>query len=207
LINTVVPKAVIMVRTLAGTAFLLLFFVLPFTAMAILPVAIEQRFALLSGAIIMPIADEYLIDLDASANLQIGDILTLVTPGEKVLHPITKELLGTIDSPVGFLRVTRIESGYCYARLLYSSSAPQKGSLLRRFDHAPSRFTDKQGSRVDFYQELKSSLPHLDWLLPDSNEKALLQFTLDGSLLSVTSPPDSLLFSGSIADDVPDNAD
>ncbi len=193
-----------MVRTLAGTAFLLLFLVLPFTAVAILPVAIEQRFALLSGAIIMPIADEYLIDLDASANLQIGDILTLVAPGEKVLHPITKELLGTIDSPVGFLRVSRIESGYCYARLLYSSSAPQKGSLLRRFDHAPAHFIDKQGNHADLYQELKSRLPHLDWLLPESSEKPLLQFTLDDSTLSVTSPPDSLLFSGSIDEEVSD---
>jgi hypothetical protein len=167
----------------------------PLTAEAALPLQIDQHFAPLSGSIIMPVANEYLIDLDSSANLQIGDILTLVTPGEQVLHPITKEVLGTINSPVGFLQVTQIKSGYSYARLLYSDSIPQKGNQIRRFVHVPARFLAKQGNGEELYRELKNRLPQLKWLHQGSAEEPLLLFTLEDNTLSVTTSSGILLHS------------
>ena len=179
-----------------------LLFILLFTgqlsAQAAIPSQIADRFSTLSGSIIMPIADEYLIDIDASASLQIGDILTLVTPGEKVLHPITREVLGTIDTPTGFLQVTRIQSGYSYARLLYADTAPQKGNLIRRFDHVPVRFVAAQGDATEFYRELKNFLPRLNWLQQNSADEPLLFFTLDGNTLSVTTASQQLLYSSPI---------
>ena len=61
-----------------------LFLLLPFTAVAEIPKEMEADFSSASGYIIMPIGDEYLVDLDATAGLQEGDLLTLVMPGEKV---------------------------------------------------------------------------------------------------------------------------
>ena len=184
-------------KTLTALLFILLFSGQLSTHAAI-PSQMVNRFATLSGSIIIPIADEYLIDIDASAKLQIGDILTLVTPGEKVLHPITQEVLGTIDTPTGFLQVTRILSGYSYARLLYADTTPQKGNLIRRFDHVPSRFIAAQGDAAEFYRELKNLLPRLNWLQQNSAVEPLLFFTLDGGTLSVTTASQQLLYSSPI---------
>ena len=76
----------------------------PMTASAELAESIQADFAVVSGVVVMPIDDEYIVDLDYRDNLSIGDILTLVKPGKKILHPVTGVVLGSVDVPVGFLR-------------------------------------------------------------------------------------------------------
>ena len=92
--------------------FLCLTILIPSIAFAELPHQVELDFAVLSGTVVMAVNDEYLIDLDDRDNLHEGDILTLVKPGKKIFHPQTNEILGTVDIPVGFLQVTRIQSGF-----------------------------------------------------------------------------------------------
>ena len=74
--------------------FLLLLLCLPTIAFAELPAQVKADFAIVDGIVIMPINDKYMVDLDARNNLRIGDILTLVTPGRKVLHPVTRQVIG-----------------------------------------------------------------------------------------------------------------
>ena len=59
---------------------LLLLLALPLNVLAELPEQLKNDFSVINGIIIMPVGTEYLIDLDASSNLQTGDILTLVMP-------------------------------------------------------------------------------------------------------------------------------
>ncbi|NOQ52028.1 MAG: hypothetical protein GQ578_07435, partial [Desulfuromonadaceae bacterium] len=163
---------------------LLLLLCLPLTALAELPEQLKADFAPISGVIIMPIGEEYLVDLDASANLREGDILTLVTPGEKVIHPVTKDVLGSIDRPKGFLQVTRLKSGYSYAKLLFAATPPENGEQIKRFEQVPASFSSATANEK-LFNDLKTGLPQFKWLSPGETAEALVTFTLSQNILTV----------------------
>ncbi len=142
---------------------LLLLFCFPFNSLAEIPDQLKSDFESISGMIIMPIGDEFLVDLDASVNLHEGDILTLIMAGEKIIHPDTKEILGTLDLAKGYLQVTQVKSGYSYAKLLSEGMTPQKGDRVKRFEQTPTRFESSQ-PEGNLAEELKTALPHLNWL-------------------------------------------
>ena len=170
-------------RLIARLSLLLLFSV-PFTSLAEIPTQLKNDFKPISGAIIMPIGDEYLVDLDASTNLKEGDILTLVMAGEKVIHPDTKEVLGTLELAKGYLQVTQVKSGYSYVKLLSAGITPKKGNLVKRFAQTPTRFASSQ-SASSLEEELKIALPHLTWLSMKEKTKPELIFQLEDNSLKV----------------------
>ena len=165
----------------------------PLTALAALPDDIASDFALVEGVVVMPINDEYIIDLDARDNLAIGDILTLVTPGKKILHPVTKEVIGSVDNVVGFLQVTRIYSGYSYARVLTEGLQPDNGAPIKRFEQVPALIVDTSGSYSGLVRELKVNLPQFQWLAEGEADRALLTFSLQGESLDVKDQLDNSL--------------
>lgn len=163
---------------------LLLFCVsLPLHALATLPDQIKNDFSPLAGTIIMPIGDQFLVDLDASSGLQEGDILTLVTKGEQVIQPVTGELLGALDVVRGYLQVTQVKSGYSYAEIISSQTPPQKGDQVKRFEQVPAEFKTTAEDTI-LASELKIGLPHLAWVDKQSSQQPLLTFSLvDNQLL------------------------
>ena len=163
---------------------LLLLLALPLNVLAELPEQLKNDFSVINGIIIMPVGTEYLIDLDASSNLQTGDILTLVMPGEKIIHPVSQKLIGTLDIVKGYLQVTQIKSGYSYAKLLSTGITPEKGDQIKRFEQVPARFEASQ-SDSKLAAELKEGLPQLHWLNPEGDETPLLIFALAGNSLTV----------------------
>lgn len=163
---------------------LFILFCLPLSAMAELPEQIKKDFAPLSGYVIMPVGDEYLIDLDASVNLRTGDILTLVVPGEKVIHPVTKEVLGSLDVAKGYLQVTKIKSGYSYVKLLSADISPKKGDQIKRFEQVPAVFVSETPENA-LKDELRAGLSHIDWVDDQAENSTLLVFTLVGNTLTV----------------------
>ena len=165
----------------------LLLFCFPFTSVAEISDQLKKDFAPISGTIIMPIGEEYLVDLDASVNLHVGDILTLIMSGEKVIHPVTKEVLGTLDEVKGYLQVTQVKSGYSYVKLLTTGVIPQKGSHVKRFEQTPTRFKSSQPD-AQLAEELKIALPNLNWL--SDNDKAnpeLIFLVADNNLKVINS--------------------
>ncbi|SEA61958.1 Repeat domain-containing protein [Desulfuromusa kysingii] len=171
---------------------LILILCFPLTSLAQIPEQIKNDFAPVSGTIIMPIGEEYLVDLDASSNLQVGDILTLIQSGEKVIHPVTKETLGTLELAKGFLQVTQIKSGYSYVKLLSAEMTPQKGDQLKRFTQTPTRFEFSQpADRIA--AELKMALPQLNWLSDHDTTEPELIFHLADDKLQVTNSADVVL--------------
>ena len=163
---------------------LLLSICLPIHALAILPDQIKNDFSPLSGTIIMPISEQFLVDLDATSGLQEGDILSLVTKGEQVIHPITGELLGAIDAVRGYLQVTQIKSGYSYAEIISTQITPKKGDQVKRFEQVPAEF-ETRIENTALANELKIGLPQLSWADKDSTRKPLLTFMLDKDNLLV----------------------
>jgi hypothetical protein len=156
----------------------------PLSVFAELPDRIKQDFAPVSGVIIMPIGEEYLVDLDATVNLQEGDILTLTAAGEKVIHPTTKEVLGTLDRVRGYLQVTQIKSGYSYAKIITAHTLPRKGDRVKRFEQVPALFKSTVEDTT-LESKLKAGLPHLNWLDEKSPELPQLTFALNANELLV----------------------
>lgn len=124
---------------------------------------IGKDFKPLSGIIIMPVQDEYLIDVDAGKGVAVGDLFSVVKPGEKVIHPVTKEVLGSLDEVKGVLQVTRVKSGYSYARPVREAAGIKAGDAVRRFENVAAAFWDQQGTGEELFKELKSTLPQLEW--------------------------------------------
>lgn len=163
---------------------LLLSFCFPFSSLAEIPEQLKNDFASISGTVIMPIGEEYLVDLDASVNLQEGDILTLIMSGEKVIHPDTKEVLGTLDLARGYLQVTQVKSGYSYVKLLSAGITPNKGDRVKRFDQTPTQLESTVPDNK-LAEELKLALPHLNWLSDAEKTNPELFFLLADDSLKV----------------------
>ena len=160
---------------------------------------LQADFKPVSGYLVMPMGDEFLVDLDAASGLRSGDLLSVIVPGQKVLHPVTREVIGTLDEVKAILQVTRVKSGYSYARPLTGAAADLKAAeVVRRFEQVPALFWDYTGDGEPFYNQLAAALPHLDWMSyteaqgsrPDSPQpltdtKAALVFIYDRQGLDV----------------------
>ena len=180
---------------------LLLLLCLPTIAFADLPEQVKADFAITDGLVIMPINDKYMVDLDARNNLRIGDILTVVSPGRKILHPVTKEVVGTVVEPIGFLQVTRILSGYSYAEALTPGLNVANGALLKRFEQVPTYFADTTAEGDKVMRQVMAYLPQLEWLLSSDKDRALLTFTLEGDTVEVKNTQGDSLHKYKVTDD------
>ena len=179
---------------------LVIIILVPTLALADLPEQLKKDFAPLDGYVVMQLDNEYLIDLDAAKGLREGDVFSLIVAGKKIVHPVTNEVIGTLDSSKGFLRVTRVKNGYSYAHLLPGSDPVKKGDPIRRFDQVPAYLKSDAAVSIETVQELKTALPQFEWLAAESGEiKPLVVFELANQSLTVKAGGGRLLNSYSLA--------
>jgi hypothetical protein len=175
---------------------------------AAVPGAIATDLAPRSGYLVRPAGDEYLIDLDARQQVAVGDLFSVVTPGEPVVHPVTKALLGSQDVVKGLLQVTRVKAGYSHCRALAGAGELRPGDAIRRFQNIDVLFWDYSGQGEPYLRELQDMLPHLQWQGYAASQKGrpapaalpapttpALYFILSGQGLEVRAPDFSLLYS------------
>ncbi len=161
------------------------------TAQASLIDSITRDFTPLDGYVIMPINDEYLIDIDSSQGAKIGDLFSIYLPGEKIIHPITGKTIGTLNETLAVLSITRIKSGYSYAKVIAGETKLSKGTPIKRFAEMTARLSSQSASAAKLYPQLTNALPSLDWQglsIPGRNETkppADLLFTLTDTRLEV----------------------
>ncbi len=169
---------------------------------------IKEDFEPLSGVVIMPVDGEYLIDLDASRGVVPGDLFAVVQSGERIVHPVSGEVLGTLDETKAVLRVTRIKSGYSYAVPVGEGGEIKRGDKIRRYEQTSAIFWDYEGAGQEFQQELRAALPALEWQGYDAAQSARpatpsaplkagahLAFVLSGGQLSVLGPGGEVIHS------------
>ena len=147
----------------------------------------------ISGYVVMQQEGEYLVDLDARHGLRVGDLLSVVTKGPEVIHPVTKEVLGRLDEAKAVLQVTQMKSGFSVARPLSGSANIAKGDIVRRFALLTALFQGPAGPGKPLYEELQRGLPELEWQglfsaveRPGGGPKADLVFTLDKNELRMS---------------------
>jgi hypothetical protein len=120
-------------------------------------------FTPISGYVIMEAEGEYLIDLDASKGIAAGDLFSVIKPGEKITHPVTGKVLGTLEEGKGILKVTRLQSGYSFARLLDKSTEIKRGDPIRRYANMSATLWDYTGKGETFFFQLRDQLSNLKW--------------------------------------------
>jgi len=103
---------------------------------------VVRDFTPISGYVIMETEGEYLIDLDASKGIAAGDLFSVIKSGKKITHPVTGKVLGTLEEVKGILKVTRLQSGYSFARLLGTSHEIERGDPVRRYTHMSATLWD-----------------------------------------------------------------
>jgi hypothetical protein len=149
------------VRVFLFAAFLVAFIRAPASADVIDKVAGD--FKSLSGYVIMETEGEYLVDLDADKGISVGDLFSVVAPGKKIIHPVSGKELGTLEEVKGVLKVTRLQTGYSYARPLGAIKGIKRGDPIRRYENIPAIFWDYSGRGEPFFTRLRNILPNLKW--------------------------------------------
>ncbi|MGZ8429546.1 MAG: hypothetical protein ACXW4S_09025, partial [Candidatus Deferrimicrobiaceae bacterium] len=117
----------------------------------------------ISGYVVMQQEGDYLVDLDAGHGLRVGDLLSVVTKGKEVIHPLTKEVIGRLDEAKAVLQVTQMKSGFSVARPLPGAGNIATGDIVRRFSYLKTVFQGSSEQSRALYEELRKALPELEW--------------------------------------------
>ncbi|MDD2557531.1 MAG: hypothetical protein PHH87_04475 [Desulfuromonas sp.] len=167
------------------------------TAHATVMEQVEKDFAPVAGIVVMAAgADTYIIDLDGSSGLVVGDLLAVVEEGAPIVHPVTKKILGTLDKPVAVLRVTQVKGGYSYANVVDpqgDSVTIGAGAKLKRYSNLSAAFRDEVGGHEAMYVGLRRALPQLEWQESVEGPAAKLFFNVTPNGLEVRDAESSLI--------------
>jgi hypothetical protein len=162
---------------------------------------ITQDFEPISGYVIMSEGDEFIIDLDDTQGISIGDIFSVIKSGKKIVHPVTKKVLGTLEEVKGVLKVTRTKSGFSFARPIGKATDITRGDPIRRYGNLTAIFWDYTGKGLSFFIQLQKALTDLKWMdyasaqnsrppkpVANSETRESLTFILTDSGLEVRDP-------------------
>ena len=142
---------------------LLVVIVFAITAQAAVIDDLTRDFAPVSGCVVMSEGAEYIIDLDESHGIFTGDIFSVIAPGERIVHPVTQKILGTLEAVKGILKVTRIKPGFSFARPVGATQKIARGDPIRRYSNLSAVFWDYTGQEQAFFLQLQQGLPDLKW--------------------------------------------
>lgn len=124
---------------------------------------IAKNFSSVSGYVVMATGNEYIIDLDSAQGVAAGDLFSVVSKGGNIVHPVTKKIIGSLDTVSAVLKVTRIKSGYSYAVKVRGEGDLSAGTEINRFDSINATFKDQVGGSEVLKAELIAALPSLQW--------------------------------------------
>ncbi|MBW2409475.1 MAG: hypothetical protein JRF72_06715, partial [Deltaproteobacteria bacterium] len=137
-------QTIISILYRAGTVLILMALTSPL-AFGTVEDDIARDFGPIAGYVVMQEGGEFIIDLDASHGIRLGDIFAVVGPGKEIVHPVSQKVLGRLETVKGVLKVTRLAGGYSFARALDESPAISRGDAIRRYALLPAIFWDYSG--------------------------------------------------------------
>lgn len=117
-----------------------------------------------AGVVVAAESGEILLDLDAADGLKTGDLVAVLGEGQPLTHPVTQEVIGTLETTKAVLSVTRVRDGFSHARPVEPPQSPiRRGDPVRRFSEMPVRFWDYAGDGETLFRRLRDALPTLKW--------------------------------------------
>jgi len=162
------------------------------SAWASLTDQLSEDFAPVNGYVVMAAGGEYILDVDSSQGVSSGDLFSVVTEGEKIVHPVTGEVIGSLDRVSAVLQVTRIKTGYSYAKVLRGEATLEPGTAIHRFDGLDAVFVD-EGTNKDVLSQIKDAVPALQWQGNSASTQADLYFQAGAGALQVRDSQGQLL--------------
>ncbi len=81
--------------------------------------------------------DHVVVAVDRAQTLKVGDRLSVVRPGLRVIHPWRKETLGRALFTLGIFEVTQVQARTASGRLIYSCAAMTIGDRIMPFALSP----------------------------------------------------------------------
>ncbi|MFO8083150.1 MAG: hypothetical protein R6U27_02375 [Desulfobacterales bacterium] len=127
------------------------------------PESIVKDFSPLSGVVVMVRNGEVIVDLDSSTGLAKGDLLSVMSPGEKLVHPVTGKVLGQLEKVEGVLKVTRVMDGFSFTRGLQVGEI-NVGDAVRRYEDIKAVFWDYTDKGNALFLSLQNELSHMNWM-------------------------------------------
>jgi hypothetical protein len=162
---------------------------------------IADDFKPIPGFVVQKAGDGWIIDLDQNSGIRPGDLFGVIGSGEKLVHPVTGQELGVLETRKGMLQVMRLMPGYAFTRVLEGADRINPGDAIRRFEKVPAQFWDYPGTGQLLAEQLVSLLPHLDWQSyeaaqaerpkkgePPKTRRNAVYFVFDGQQLNVRGP-------------------
>lgn len=148
---------------------------------------LKNDFKQLDGVLVMQMGDQWIIDQDAQSGVHIGDLFSISSPGQLIVHPVTKKVLGSAgDTLQAVLRVTSIKSGYAYVQPVYAATPLKAGQTITRFKNIPAQFDNDSSTATnsEIRASVQTALPQLDWQASGNEEYRLRFRLLEGKLIA-----------------------
>ncbi len=143
----------------------LIFFCLAISVQAAPIQLVAKDFQPITGTVVGTNQDQVLIDLDAADGIEPGDVFTISEPGQKIIHPKTKKVLGTTHSLQAVLIVGQIADGFSFTRSVLKKAQITPGQPVQRFENLRAVFWDYTDENNEpLFQDLREALPHLRWM-------------------------------------------
>lgn len=124
---------------------------------------IANDFKPIDGYVVKAGESEFIIDLDGKHGIEVGDIFSVMGPGEELVHPVTQKKIGRLEEVKGVLKVTRISDGFSFARPIGEAAAIKRGDQIRRFSLLTAVFWDYSDANRPLFEHLQNALPTLTW--------------------------------------------
>jgi hypothetical protein len=117
----------------------------------------------LDGYVVKAGENEFIIDLDGKHGIEVGDIFSVMGPGEELVHPVTQKNIGRLEEVKGVLKVIRLSDGFSFARPIGEAAAIKRGDQIRRFSLLKAVFWDYSDANRPLFDHLQNTLPSLTW--------------------------------------------
>ena len=117
----------------------------------------------IDGYVVKAGENEFIIDLDGKHGIEVGDIFSVMGPGEELVHPVTQKNIGRLEEVKGILKVIRLSDGFSFARPIGEAAAIKRGDQIRRFSLLKAVFWDYSDANRPLFDHLQNTLPSLTW--------------------------------------------
>ena len=138
---------------------------------ATLSESLAKDFSPISGYILKSNKKACYIDLGTNKGGKSGDLYAVISPGEKLIHPKTNQVISIIDQVRGYIKITRVYPDYAIARLVHQNFPIKRGQKIRRFDCLRAVVREKSVLSSPYVSLFRQVIPNLEWLsVSDQNQ-------------------------------------
>lgn len=123
--------------------------------------ALYEDFSPLEALVISIEGDEVILDKGREDGVHPGDIFTVYRQGKKLIHPVTKKVVGYLKTPVAKVEVRHLEGNFSTASVLERKEEIKIGMPATRFSDVKALFLEIVPGVGD------QVLPYLKTKLPD----------------------------------------